>query len=133
METIWPDLAKHPAEDESINEFAEAFVAVPEIVVFSRTLEKTDDPKTRILPGDLRNEIIKLKNQEGKAILTGGVDLPAQLIGLDLVDEFCFVIQPLLVGAGRRLPPAALDTQKLELVETVNFKSGTVAVRYRKL
>ena len=131
MVPFWPDMAKQPGDEQTMNDFAQAFVAVPEITVFSTTL-KAQDPKVRVFDGDLRGEIIKLKNQEGKAILTGGVDLPSQLIALDLVDEFVFVIQPLLVGEGRRLPPAATDTQKLELVDTWTFKSGMVALRYRR-
>ena len=56
-----------------------------------------------IVHGDLREEILKLKQQEGKNILTGGVDIPSQRIQLGLVDEYYFVIQPLVVGDGRRL------------------------------
>ncbi len=43
--------------------------------------------KSRIVRGDLKDQIIKLKRKPGN-ILVGGVDLPAQLIALDLVDEF---------------------------------------------
>ncbi|RYY56047.1 MAG: dihydrofolate reductase [Chitinophagaceae bacterium] len=132
MVPYWPDLAKHPGDDASSNEFAKAFEAVREIIVFSRTLGDNPDPKTHVLSGELREEIQKLKNREGKAILTGGVDLPSQLIALDLVDEFCFVIQPLLVGEGRRLPEAALQALQLKLVENRTFGSGAVAMRYRR-
>jgi len=132
MVPFWPEMARQPGHDESVNDFAQAFVAIPEIVVFSKTLKLVEDPKVRVADQDLHEEITRLKDLDGKAMLTGGVDLPSQLIALDLVDEFCFVVQPVLVGEGRRLPAAAPDTQKLQLLETLSFKSGAVAVRYRR-
>jgi dihydrofolate reductase len=75
---------------------------------------------------------LKLKKQEGKNILTGGVDIPSQLIQLGLVDEYYFVIQPLVVGEGRRLLERATVLEKLQLVESKVFASGCVALRYTK-
>lgn len=132
MVPFWPDMAKHPGDDQSMNDFAKAFVSVPEIVVFSKTLKAVEDPKVRVLNNDLHKEITRLKNQDGKAILTGGVDLPSQLVALDLVDEFIYVIQPLLVGEGRRIPPVPSEI-RLELLEAVPFRSGTFAMRYRRI
>jgi dihydrofolate reductase len=44
-----------------------------------------------------------LKREEGKNIFVGGVDIPSQLIELGLVDEYRFVVQPIVAGEGRRL------------------------------
>jgi dihydrofolate reductase len=41
----------------------------------------------------LQDEILRLKQAQGKDILTGGVSIPSQLIELGLVDEYDFVIQ----------------------------------------
>ena len=62
------------------------------------------------------------------------VDIPSQLIKLGLVDEFRFVVQPILVGEGRRLLEGVtlLERQQLQLVESKTFESGCVALRYLK-
>ena len=99
MVPFWPDLAKSQSgPTRSINEFAKAFDAVDKIVVFSRTLQRVEGDKTRIVRSNLREEILKLKQEPGGNILTGGVDIPSQLIELGLVDEYYFVIQPILNG-----------------------------------
>jgi len=133
MVPYWPDAAKNPfglGRPES--EFAQAFAAIPRITVFSRTLGKPESKNTRIARGDLKEEVLRLKQQEGKDISVGGVDLPSQLIELGLVDEFHFVVQPLLVGEGRRLLQGVSLNEKLKLVESTPFRSGTVALRYTK-
>lgn len=135
MVPFWPDLAKsQSAPEKSMNDFARAFDSVKQIVVFSRTLEKTEGQKTRIVRGDLKEEILKLKQQPGKDILVGGVDLPSQLIELDLIDEYRFVIQPFIVGEGRRLMESTSlqDKLQLKLVDSKTFRSGCIALHYRK-
>jgi dihydrofolate reductase len=134
MIPYWPDIAQNPAESESKADidFAKAFDAVGERIVFSRSLDKAEGKNTRIVRTGLRDEILKLKNEPGKDILAGGVDIPSQLMALDLIDEYRFVIQPIVVGEGRRLSPA-IDPQeslKLKLVESKTFKGGSVALRY---
>lgn len=132
MVPFWPDTAKNNSgTDKAINDFAHAFDDVKKIVVFSRTLESVES-KTSIVRGNIKDEILKLKKEDGKNILTGGVDIPSQLIELGLVDEYIFVIQPLVVGKGRRLFDASSLQEKLQLVDSKIFASGCVALRYRK-
>jgi dihydrofolate reductase len=108
-------------------------------VVFSRSLDSAEvdsaeDKNTRIVRTDLRDEILKLKQEQGKNILTGGVNLPSQLIELGLVDEYLFVIGPVIAGEGRRLFDSVSPQERLQLklVESKIFKSGCVALRYLK-
>jgi dihydrofolate reductase len=132
MVPFWPDVARDQNMARSENEFAQAFVAVNKVVV-SRTLESVEG-NTRIIRDNLQEEILKLKQEDGKDIFTGGVDLPSQLIKLGLVDEYYFVVHPVLGGAGRRLfEDAGLpDRLKLKLVESKVLKSGCVALHYLK-
>jgi dihydrofolate reductase len=69
-----------------------------------------------------------------KAILAGGVDLSSQLIELGLVDEYRFVIHPVVAGEGRRLMEGVRLPERLQLklVESKVFQSGSVALRYSK-
>ena len=130
MVPYWHDAAK---EDPS-NEFAQAFVAVDNIVVFSRTLDKVEGENTRIVRTDLREEILKLKQEQGKNIFTGGVAIPSQLAELGLIDEYHFLVHPVVLGEGRRVFDGISLQEKLQLklVESKIFESGCVALRYLK-
>lgn len=133
MVPYWPDIAKEKNDTRADVEFAQAFDA-HERVVFSRLLGSVDDAKARIVRTGLKDEILKLKQETGKDIATGGVDVPSQLIELGLVDEFRFVVQPVIVGEGRRLFEGMNlgESLRLKLVESKTFKSGSVALRYLK-
>jgi dihydrofolate reductase len=135
MVPYWPDVATdHTGQTRAAIEFAQAFVSVKEIVVFSRTLGAAEDKKTRIVRSDLQEEIQKLKQAQGRDILLGGVDLSSQLIALGLVDEYRIVVQPIVAGAGRRLMEGIPlpEIFELKLVDTFTFKSGCIALRYVK-
>jgi dihydrofolate reductase len=133
MVPFWPDVARNQSMDKASNEFAKAFDSIHK-VVFSRTLDRAEDKDTRIVRTNLRDEILKLKQAQGKNILIGGVDIPSQLIELGLVDEFRFVVGPIVAGEGRRLLGGVSLPERLQLrfVESRLFKSGCVALRYSK-
>src|SRR5215468_11083828 len=133
MVPYWPDVAKDPSSTKADIEFAAAFDSLNK-VVFSRTLDSAEDKNTRIVRTDLRDEILKLKQEPGKSILTGGVSLPSQLVELGLVDEYRFVVGPIVAGEGRRLfeDLSLPERLQLKLVESKIFKSGSVALRYSK-
>ncbi|HZU29632.1 MAG TPA: dihydrofolate reductase family protein [Candidatus Angelobacter sp.] len=132
MVPFWPEVAKSQSMTKALNDFAKTFDAINK-VVFSRTLRNAEDRNTRIVRTDLREEILKLKQEQGKNILLGGVNLPSQLIELGLVDEYLFVVGPVIAGKGRRLDEVSLQERlQLKLVESKIFKSGCVALRYLK-
>jgi dihydrofolate reductase len=133
MVPYWPDVLKDQSATKADTEFARAFVAIRKIV-FSRSLESAQDGNTRIVRGNLHDEILKLKQEQGKNILVGGVDIPSQLIELGLVDEYLFVVGPIIAGEGRRLLDGVSLPEKLQLklVESKVLKSGCVALRYLK-
>ena len=132
MVPYWPDVAKNPSgETKADLEFAQAFESRNKIV-FSRTLNRAEGRNTRIVRTNLQDEILRLKQEQGNNILVGGVDIPSQLIELDLVDEYYFVVHPVVAGVGRRLL-SGISLQKksqLKLVESKIFKSGSVALHY---
>ena len=134
MVPYWPDVAKNRQGNPPDVEFADAFDAVENIVVFSRTLTIPEGQKGSIANSNLKDEILKLKQQPGKNIFTGGVDLARQMAELGLIDEYHFVMHPTIAGKGVRmfngidLP----EILRLKLVESKVFKSGCVALRYVK-
>jgi len=134
MVPYWPEIAKNPSETKADREFAQTFVSKKKIV-FSRSLASAEDENTRIVRTDLRDEILKLKQEQGKNILVGGVNIPSQLIALGLVDEYRIVVAPILAGEGRRLLDGVSLPEKLQLklAESHVFKkSGWIALRYLK-
>jgi dihydrofolate reductase len=130
MVPFWPDVAKNQSMTKEANEFAQVFDSIQK-VVFSQSLDSAEG-NTRIVRTKLEDEIVKLKQEPGKNILTGGVSLPSRLIELGLVDEYCFVVRPLVVGEGTRLLEGTSLREPLKLVESKIFKSGIVALRYVK-
>ena len=133
MVPYWPEIAKNQSETKAVNEFARTFDSINKIV-FSRSLDSAEDKNTRIVRTNLQDEIVRLKQEQGKNILVGGVSIPSQLMELGLVDEYRFVVQPILAGEGRRLLESVSLPEKLQLklVESKPFKSGCVALRYLK-
>ena len=133
MVPYWPDVAKNPFETKASLEFAKTFVSINKIV-FSQSLESAEDKNTKIVRTKLQDEIVRLKHEQGKNILVGGVSIPSQLIALGLVDEYRFVVQPIVAGEGRRLLEGVSLPERLQLklVESKILKSGCVALRYLK-
>ena len=133
MVPYWPEVLRNQSATKADTEFARAFVSINK-VVFSRSLAGVEDRNTRIVRASPRDEILKLKQEQGKSILVGGVDLPSQLIQAGLVDEYRFVVGPIIAGEGRRLLEGVSlpDKLQLKLVESKTFKSGCVALRYLK-
>lgn len=133
MVPYWPDVAKDPTATKTSIEFAKAFVSLNRIV-FSRTLNRVEEKNTNIVRTNLKDEVLKLKQEPGKKILAGGVAVPAQLIELGLVDEFHFVVQPIIAGEGRRLGEGVslAERLRLKLVDSKVLKSGAVALHYLK-
>src|ERR1700689_4519290 len=129
MVPYWPDIAKSQSETKADIEFAQAFDSLNKIV-FSRSLASAEDKNTRIVRTNLRDEIPKLKQEPGKNILVGGVDIPSQLMELGLIDEYRFVVMPIIAGEGRRLFDGVNlpETRQLKLVESKTFESGCVAL-----
>jgi dihydrofolate reductase len=78
--------------------------------------------------------VLKLKQEPGKDILVGGVSIPAQLTELGLIDEYRILVNPAVVGEGKRLFDDVNLPQRLQLklVDSRTFKSGCVLLSYLK-
>jgi dihydrofolate reductase len=132
MVPYWPDVAKRQSETKVVAEFAQTFDAIDK-VVFSRTLDKVEG-NTKLIRENLKEEVLKLKQGAGKNISIGGVSLPLELIALGLVDEFYFLVHPIIVGQGRRLfDDTGFDLQQgLKLADSRVLESGCVSLHYLK-
>ena len=135
MVPYWPDVATNPSgQTKADYEFAKAFDAINKIIVFSQSLDSPAGKRTRIVRTSLHDEVLKVKQEQGKDILTGGVNIPSQLVELGLIDEYRFVLHPIVLGKGKRLFENVnlQEKLKLKLAESKTFKSGCVALHYSK-
>jgi dihydrofolate reductase len=132
MESAW----RRPASGawpewmgESEIAFAEAIDQAKKYVV-SSTLTGVDW-NAELLQGDVGRAVQRLKEESGSDLWVGGVTLPVALADLGLIDEYEFVVQPVLAGHGPTLLAGLRERIVLEVVDRTEFRSGAVAVRYR--
>ena len=109
--------------------FAEAIDQAPKHVV-SSTLDGVDW-NAELVRGDLGAAVRQLKQEPGEGLFVGGVTLPLALADLGLIDEYVFLVQPVLAGHGPTLFAGLRERIQLELMDRHQFRSGAVALRYR--
>jgi dihydrofolate reductase len=114
---------------QSKDEGAPYFNSVRKYVV-STTLDKAEWNNSRLIQGNVVEEITKLKQQDGKDITVhGSATLVQTLIQHDLVDRYRLLVYPVVVGKGKRLFQEG-TTATLKLVATQAFSSGVAALIY---
>jgi dihydrofolate reductase len=98
--------------------------------VVSGTLDKVDW-NAELVQGDLEKAVQQLKREPGKGLFVSGVTLPLALADLGLIDEYEFVVQPIVAGHGPTLFAGLSERLELRLVGRQEFRSGAVALRYQ--
>lgn len=102
--------------------------------VFSGTLKTADWANSTLIPGDLAEEITKLKGLPGKNIqIPGSPRLVRALLRDGLLDELSMMISPVVIGSGIRLFDEMTDQVKLELLESKTLSTGVLSATYRPL
>lgn len=120
----WPDWM-----EEWEVPFARAIDAAQKHVVTS-TLSSVDW-NAEPMHGDLEQAVRRLKDEPGGGLWVGGVTLPLALADLGLIDEYEFVVQPVIAGHGPTLLAGLHQRVRLELVDRTQFRSGAMVLRYR--
>ena len=120
----WPDWM-----DEWEMPFGDAIDRARKYVV-SATLGEVDW-NAELVGGELGPAVQRLKYEAGEGLWVGGVTLPLALADLGLIDEYEFVVQPVVAGHGPTLLAGLRERIQLELVDRREFRSGAVAMRYR--
>jgi len=132
MESAWRRPASGTWPDwmgESEIPFAEAIDRAKKYVV-SSTLTGVNW-NAELVQGDLGQAVQRLKEEPGEGLWVGGVTLPLALADLGLIDEYEFLVHPILAGHGPTLLAGLQERIELELVGRQEFRSGVVALRYR--
>jgi dihydrofolate reductase len=100
--------------------------------VVSTTLSTAPWKESTIISGNVVEAITKLKQQPGKdIIIDGSASLVQSLMGTDLIDEYRFLVEPFIMGRGRRFFPDGTPPTKLRLVESKMISFGTLALIYQ--
>jgi dihydrofolate reductase len=129
MEAAWRRPARTEAWPDWMVPFARTIDGAKKYVV-SGTLDRVDW-NAELVRGDLGKAVQQLKRETGKGLLVGGVKLPLALADLGLIDEYEFVVQPILAGHGPTLFAGLSERLELRLVGRQEFRSGAVALRYQ--
>jgi dihydrofolate reductase len=100
-------------------------------IVFSRTLEDVTWKNTRLLHALDPREVEAMKKQPGPDMLIfGSGSIASQLTEHGLIDEYRFVVGPVLLGSGRSLISGVPKSSRLDLLEAKTYPSGNVMLRY---
>jgi dihydrofolate reductase len=111
-------------------EVADKFNSLPKYVV-SSTLEDPEWNNSKVLEGDVVEEVSRLKRElDGEIVVHGSIQLARGLIEHDLVDELRLMVYPVLLGAGERLFGELSDQRPLRLVGTRTVGDGVVIHTY---
>jgi dihydrofolate reductase len=129
MEAAWRRPARTGAWPDWIVPFAWTIDRAKKYVV-SGTLGRVHW-NAELVRGDLGKAVQHLKREPGKGLFVGGVTLPLALADLGLIDEYEFVVQPILAGHGPTLFAGLSERLELRLVGRQEFRSGAVALRYQ--
>jgi dihydrofolate reductase len=126
MAGAWPERAGDPFADR-MNEITK--------YVATRTLSQDDLTWTNshlLPPDDVIGAVEKLKSQDGQDIqVMGSASVVRQLIESNLVDEYRLMIEPVILGGGKRLFPEDGAARHLELIETMTSSTGVQICTYR--
>lgn len=132
MESHWPEVVKNPTGNKSEDDFALLIDSIPKIV-FSRKLDSVTWENTVLLKGNVKEEVLKLKEQPGKDIFVGSPGMIVELLNLDLIDEYWLCIHPVIQGSGLPLFKQINDRTVLKLLHTKTLKGGQVALYYERV
>src|SRR5208337_4405226 len=126
MASYWPTplaLKNDPKVAEGMNSLQK--------VVFSRTLDKASWKNTKLVKGNLVEQVRKMKAEpgEGLAILGSG-SIVSQLALEGLIDEYQIVLNPVVLGKGRTMFDGIKEKLNLKLIKTRTFGNGSVVLWY---
>jgi dihydrofolate reductase len=112
--------------------FADKMNSMPKYVV-SSTMDKAEWPGSRLIKGNVADEVRRLKREPGQdLLLSGSGELFNALKDENLIDLYRLMVHPVILGKGERLFSGDNDQRSLKLVQVTPFKSGIVILEYEK-
>jgi dihydrofolate reductase len=133
----WPRMTEQAGELSAndallLGRYADMMNGYPKYVASTTLQEPLEWNNSTLIEGDVAEEVSRLKQQPGKDMLVfGSGKLVNTLMRDALIDEYRFMIFPIIVGSGQRLFADGIDEMVLRLVDTETFGSGVVVLTYR--
>ena len=101
-------------------------------IVFSKTLEKVEWNNSRLIKENIKEEILKIKQQPGKdLVLFGGADISSAFLQLGLIDEYRIIVNPVVLSNGKPFFKDIKGKRNLKLLKTKTFSCGNVILYYQ--
>ena len=114
---------------EEIREFAHIWRAA-EKIVYSQTLQSASSARTRVEREFNPDEIRRLKESSEADITIGGSELAGMAMKEGLIDECHLLVNPIILGGGKRALPDNFP-MRLDLLGEHRYRSGVVHLHYR--
>lgn len=119
----WPTM-------EGTGDFGVKMNSMPKYVV-SSTMENADWTGSKVITGNIPEEIKKLKEQPGQdLLLSGSAQLFNALMQENLIDVYRFMVHPVALGKGKRLFADGVDQRALDLTSTHGLSTGILILEY---
>lgn len=132
MDAYWPTAADQPGASKHDIKHSQWYNGVEKIIL-SRTLETNNLKRTTVISSNVHEQITSIKEKPGKNILIfGSPTAVCSLLKENLIDDFWFFINPIVLGKGISFFDGVVDRLKLKLVSNHFFSSGVVCVQYSK-
>ncbi|MBN1547467.1 MAG: dihydrofolate reductase family protein [Syntrophaceae bacterium] len=132
MESYWPTAAEGPDPTKHTIEHSRWYKDVRKVVL-SNTMKQYDPQRVQVINSDLAGEIKKLKTRTDMEILIFGSPTAGHsLLAENLVDNFWFNVNPVLIGSGIPVFRNIQAKRDLKLIDSTVFSSGVVCLNYSR-
>ncbi|AOZ94755.1 dihydrofolate reductase [Paenibacillus crassostreae] len=131
MQNYWTSVPGNPSASDYDKGHAE-WINKTTKIVFSTTLDQTDWANSRLVKVNMKEEIIRLKEQPGgDIIILGSPRFASNVTRHRLIDEYRINVHPVILGSGLPLFNNLTDRIKLKLVANRIFQSGVTGLVYQ--
>lgn len=132
MDSYWPTAGDKENPTKHDIEHSNWYNKVTKVVL-SKSMVDGDIVNTRIIGGDVKENVQKLKNESGSNILIFGSPSASNvLMQYNLIDEYWLFVNPVMLGAGIPLFSKVGESIYLHFIESKNFSSGVIGLHYSK-
>ena len=102
--------------------------------IFSRTLDRAEWNNSRLIKENMAEEVSKLKAQPGKdMVILGSGSIVSALTRLGLIDEYEFMVNPVVLGRGKSQFEGLDGILKMRLINAKAISSGIVILGYKPI
>jgi dihydrofolate reductase len=133
MDAYWPNAGNQPGAGKHDKEHSEWYNRVEKIVV-SNSMKNEKKDKTTFIAGDIKQQVLELKQTSGKNIVMfGSPSIVRLLMEQNLIDEYWLFMNPVILGKGLSIFGKPAEAIKLRIAETKEFKCGVTLIKYSLL